>query len=75
MFPFDGLEDSVETNTGIFAGPGDTSTDPNKPDSDADGLQDGIEVNTFTDPTNADSDDDGINNVGDLLLQQQKLGL
>ena len=36
-------------------------TDPNNPDSDADGLLDGEEVNTHgTDPLNADSDFDGV---------------
>ncbi len=39
----------------------DLGTDPNNPDSDADGLLDGEEVNTHeTDPFNADSDADGL---------------
>jgi hypothetical protein len=57
----DGLADSVETNTGIYTGPGDTGTDPNLPDTDGDGLNDGDEVNTYmTDPTARDSDGDGF---------------
>ncbi len=37
-------------------------TDPNNPDSDGDGLNDGDEVNTFgTDPLDEDTDDDGFN--------------
>ena len=36
-------------------------TDPNNPDSDADGLQDGEEVRVYiTDPLNPDSDADGL---------------
>lgn len=36
-------------------------TDPNNPDSDADGLLDGEEVNTHgTDPLNPDTDSDGV---------------
>ena len=36
-------------------------TDPNDPDSDGDGLNDGYEVNiSSTDPNNTDSDDDGL---------------
>jgi parallel beta-helix repeat protein len=37
-------------------------SDPNNPDTDGDGLQDGPEVHTYgTDPVRADSDDDGLN--------------
>ena len=39
-----------------------TTTDPLVSDSDADGIEDGDEVNTYgTDPLNNDSDNDGIN--------------
>jgi hypothetical protein len=34
----------VETNTGVFNGAGDTGTDPNNSDTDADGISDGDEV-------------------------------
>jgi hypothetical protein len=57
----DGLCDSVETNTGVYVGPEDTGTDPNKADSDGDGLNDGDEVLTHsTNPVNSDSDGDGV---------------
>ena len=57
----DGLNDSVETNTGIYVSETDTGTDPNNGDSDSDGLNDGHEINTsLTDPNNADSDGDGL---------------
>ena len=65
----DGLADGVETNTGIFTGPGDTGTDPLDSDTDDDGLADGVETNTGvfigpgdtgTDPLEADSDGDGF---------------
>jgi len=50
----DGLPDSVETNTGVFNGPRDTGTDPENPDSDDDGFDDGEEVTFGTDPNNPD---------------------
>lgn len=64
----DGLDDAVETNTGIYVSAADTGTDPNNRDSDADGLTDGQEVNGFygnyktnyTDPNNPDTDGDGL---------------
>ena len=48
----DGLENLLEEALG---------TDPNNPDTDGDGLNDGLEVGglTGTDPTNPDSDEDG----------------
>jgi len=46
----DGLDDVVETGTGIFVSPSDTGTDPNNPDSDGDGVSDGDEVQAGTDP-------------------------
>jgi len=48
----DGLPDSVETNTGVYVSPTDTGTDPNNPDTDGDGYNDGVEVEAGTDPTN-----------------------
>ena len=57
----DGLLDVVETNTGIFVSPTDTGTDPNDPDSDSDGLNDGQEVFiTGTDPNDRDTDGDNL---------------
>lgn len=40
----DRLPDSVETNTGTYKSASDTGTDPNNPDSDGDGINDGDEV-------------------------------
>lgn len=63
----DGLKDGVESNTGAFAGAGNTGTNPILPDTDGDGLTDGAENNsgifvdasdTGTSPLNADSDGD-----------------
>lgn len=47
------LLDSVETNTGSFVSPSNTGTDPNNPDTDGDGVLDGIEVSLGSDPNNA----------------------
>jgi hypothetical protein len=55
----DGLTDSQEDANHNCAREA-TETDPNNPDSDADGLNDRIEVTYGTDPLDADSDDDGI---------------
>ncbi len=44
------LEDSAETNTGTFVDETDTGTNPLDPDSDDDGVMDGIEVDLGTDP-------------------------
>ena len=50
----DGLDDSVETNTGIYVSPSNTGTNPNKADSDGDGVGDWYEVATIdTNPANA----------------------
>lgn len=40
----DRLPDCVETNTGVFVSATDTGTDPNNPDTDGDGIDDGDEV-------------------------------
>jgi hypothetical protein len=57
----DGLLDEVETDTGEYVDETDTGTDPNDPDTDDDGLNDGAEVNTYgTDPNNPDTDGDGL---------------
>jgi hypothetical protein len=50
----DGLDDSVETNTGIYVSETDTGTNPNNADSDGDSILDAIEVRQTTfgfDPT------------------------
>ena len=58
----DGLCNNVETNTGIYSSETDTGTDPNKADTDNDGLSDGDEINFYsTDPNNSDTDNDGLN--------------
>ena len=65
----DGLDDSVETNTGTYVDASNTGTDPNSVDSDGDGLSDGDEVNSYgTDPTKADTD-------GDTLSDQEEISL
>ena len=40
----DGLDDSVETNTGIYISVTDTGTDPNNADSDNDTIPDGLDM-------------------------------
>ena len=58
----DGLLDTVETNTGIYVDAGNTGTDPEKDDTDGDGLNDGEEVDTYyTNPVEDDTDGDGLN--------------
>lgn len=49
----DGLDDSVETDTGTFVDENDTGTDPNNFDTDGDGYSDGVEVGVGTDPTDS----------------------
>jgi hypothetical protein len=57
----DGLVDSVETSTGVFVDENDTGTDPLDPDSDADGLLDGLEVLEYgSDPLDPDTDADMV---------------
>ena len=51
----DGLDDSVETNTGSFRSAFDTGTQPDRYDSDYDGFSDGTEVSLGTDPNTASS--------------------
>ena len=46
----DGLDDSVETNTGVYVSPSDTGTDPNKADSSGDLFTDGEVVSLGLDP-------------------------
>jgi hypothetical protein len=53
---YDGLPNSVETDTGTYNGPTDTGTDPLDPDTDGDGLEDGDEVHDL------DPDTPGVQN-------------
>ena len=64
----DGLEDGVETKTGVFVDANDTGTDPLNMDSDEDTIPDGAEVNgdPATNPTLDDTD-------GDLLKDNDEL--
>lgn len=56
----DGLSNAQEQALG---------TDPNNPDSDNDGLNDGEEVNIFfTNPKNPDSDNDGLKDGDEIKL-------
>ncbi|MBA4388962.1 MAG: hypothetical protein C0404_13355 [Verrucomicrobia bacterium] len=51
----DGLNDGVETGTGIYVGPTNTGSNPTMTDSDGDGINDGTEVANRTDPNVADT--------------------
>ncbi|MDA7881670.1 Ig-like domain-containing protein [Akkermansiaceae bacterium] len=65
----DGLNDDVESNTGLWVGSADTGTNPTDADYDDDGLPDGVETksgifvnrktDTGTDPYLVDTDADG----------------
>jgi hypothetical protein len=48
----DGLANEVETNTGVYVNPSNTGTDPLNPDTDGDGVNDGLEVRFGSDPNN-----------------------
>ena len=50
---FDGLDDAVETNTGVYVSPSNTGTMPGAADSDGDGVPDGLEVKEKTSPVDA----------------------
>ena len=58
----DGLTTAVENNTCVGTGAARRCLDPLDPDTDDDGLKDGVEVNgaNDTDPFNPDTDGDGI---------------
>ncbi len=71
----DGLQDGVETNTGIFVSAADTGTSPLKADTDGDGLLDGVETNTGifagaantgSNPLVADTDGDGFSDSAEV---------
>ncbi|MDA7615156.1 hypothetical protein N8574_01800 [Akkermansiaceae bacterium] len=49
----DGLDDSVETNTGVYVDENNTGTDPNNPDTDGDGWYDQYEMKTGFSALNA----------------------
>ena len=51
----DGLDDAVETKTGVYVSPSNTGTDPQKPDTDGDSVNDGQEVIERTSPVNSNS--------------------
>lgn len=56
----DGLTDTEEEGLG---------TDPNDPDTDDDGIQDGDEINLYgTDPTDADSDNDDLTDGDEVFV-------
>lgn len=46
----DGLPDAVENDTGVYASPSATGTDPRAADSDGDGFDDGLELALASDP-------------------------
>ena len=71
------MDDSVETNTGVYVSPSDTGTNPQNADTDGDGLSDNVETNTGifvsladtgTDPNNADTDGDGLSDGDELNI-------
>ncbi len=73
----DGLLDGVETNTGVYLGPGDTGTSPFLCDTDDDGLLDRVENPTLpfvdltqpgTDPNNPNTDGDNLGDRIEILI-------
>ncbi len=65
----DGIPDGFETDTGSFLDENHTGTDPQDPDSDDDGLDDGEEVLTHgTDPNKSDSDNDNFSDGEELAV-------
>lgn len=78
----DGLNDGVETGTGVYVSATDTGTDPLNPDSDGDLLKDGVETatgtfvdenNTGTNPNNADTDGDGFGDGVEVVTNSNPL--
>lgn len=63
----DGLDDSVETNTGTYVSASNTGTNPSASDTDGDNLSDGAEVNTHgTNPNLTDTDSDGLSDGDEI---------
>ena len=66
----DGLNDNVETNTGVYVDAGNTGTNPLTTDYDGDGMPDGWEVanglNPVVDDAAGDPDGDGLPNDEEL---------
>jgi hypothetical protein len=56
----DGLDDSVETNTGVYVSQSDTGTDPNNADTSGDGFTDSEAISASVDPN---SDYGGLLNI------------
>ncbi len=52
----DGLTDEEETHTGVYVSSTNTGTDPDKADTDEDGINDGKEVQNVTNPLVADTE-------------------
>ena len=65
----DGIPDAFETGTGIYVSATNTGTSPTNPDTDGDGLSDGLEVYTHhTNPNVQDTDGDGFSDAYELGL-------
>lgn len=73
----DGLNDNVETGTGIWVSATNTGTNPLAADTDGDGLRDGVETNTGTfvsatdtgtNPFMVDTDGDGTGDGAEVTL-------
>ena len=70
----DGLNDGVETDTGVFVSSANTGTSPRIKDSDDDGLDDNVETSdTATNPNMADSDRDGFSDGFELQHQSDPI--
>jgi hypothetical protein len=72
--PADGAADQdgdTLSNAGEFLnsiGGVQNSTDPTNPDTDGDGIQDGVEVANVTNPNNRDTDRDGVEDAREVAL-------
>jgi len=70
----DGLDDTVETNTGIYVSPSDTGSNPFDADTDGDGFSDGTEVTAGTNPNDPNSNP-GVPTLGQTGAALLILGL
>ncbi len=71
--PLDAADDTGDLDSDGLANADEQQrgTDPSNPDTDADGLQDGAEVNTYqTDPLVADTDGDGLQDGAEVNTYQ-----